>query len=570
MQKLIHRKSIILALALMAGAAPRAVLRAADGDVSADNLVLTMGETTYRIPHIELKGATLSAAELASLFSGDEQAIDARLARLSAKSLLIPSMTTESRTGGGITRSAYQSVTAEGLVAGRIATARTAASEETVEKADGASERYHWGASVSKGIDLRQLVHLALAARADPAEALKPVIDEESVESLTLEDKREKLTVTTGPIKITGVRGRAFASAPGKLIERLDRYDPEKPDADPALFRDLIDALASLDVATIEFRDVAVAGKDEPADKPYSIKIGRISAGKIANATVGDFAIENFSLSSSDGGTASLKRFAIRDARIASFLENAYPQIGRIEAKGFAADLPDEHLNESARMKFSLDGVEANFPDFREVAPTKFTARIDRFVIDLAARGEAPSTAQFLALGYRDLDLSAAVGGEWSEKSQEATFAPIRFEGKDMGVATVNVTFGNVSSAIFSSMPLVSKAAALAASVKGVDATVEGGGLIDRLLAHEAKEQKTSIEKARAEYAKSASRIVAELAGGGEKAKKIAEAVAAYIMKPKRLHVRLSSPKGIGALDALAKRPAQLLESVDVEATAER
>jgi hypothetical protein len=139
-----------------------------------------------------------------------------------------------------------------------------------------------------------------------------------------------------------------------------------------------------------------------------------------------------------------------------------------------------------------------------------------------------------------------------------------------MGAATLKVTFGNVSGAVFSSMALVSKAAALVASVKSVELTVEGGGLVDRLLSLEAKQQKSGVDKARAEYAKGADLAVAAVLGGGDKAKKIADAVSAYIMKPRRLMVRLESQKGVNAADALLRKPAEILEGMEVEAVVDR
>ncbi|WP_442754352.1 hypothetical protein ACNHKD_15345 [Methylocystis sp. JAN1] len=575
MQKLAHRSAGAARLSsFAAGAAallaPFAVPRAAESTVVLDNLTLAIGQTTWRIPHLELAGATLTTAELADLFKGDEKAVDGRLARLSAKNLVIPSLTAESKVGDETQRTEYRDVRAADIRAGRIASLRAAGAEQTFEKANGGSERYLWGASLAKGVDLRQLVHMALAVRVDPQEALKPLVEEESVESLTLEDKGARLTVTTGRIAATGVKGRALSSPATQLLERLQKYDPDKPEADPALQKDLVDALASIDVASFEIRDLMASGKGEPAEKPYTTKVGRIAASRIAGATVGDFSLDDFSMQSSDGGVIAFRRFALRDARLASFIDNPIPLIGHIGIKGLDGDLPDAHLGEASRMKFSLAGAEADFMNFREIAPTRFSARVDNLSIDLAARGEAPSTAQFLALGYRNLDFSAALAGEWREKTQEAVFAPLRFEGKDMGAATLDVTFGDVSSAVFSAMPVVARAAALASSVKSVALTVEGGGLVDRVLALEARKDKQPLEKARADYAKSAAIVTASLLGGGEKARKVADAVSAYIMAPKRLHVRLASAKGINALDVMGKNFSDLFEGIDVEATADK
>lgn len=570
MQKLVHRNgmaALALRLGFGLGAAlfPLAVLQAAEGDVVLDDLVFTLGASTYRIPHLELKGATLPPAELSALFTGDEKTIDARLARLSARSLTVPSLIVESRAGATVERSDYRDVVAQDVANGRIALARAAGAEQTVEKPEGGSGRYLWGASVAKGIDLRQFVHLALAAVPDPVEAIKPLIDEESVESLSFEEKGERFSVRTGRLAVSGVKGRASAVRLSQLLERLD-----KPAPDPTTLGDLVGALAAFEAAALEARDVTASGKGEPAEKPYVIRIGRVSAKKIADAALGDVAADDFSLVSSDGGKIALKHFALRDAQLSSLVDAPYPRLGRIEMKGLDADLPDARLGEPARMKFRLDGGEAEFANYREIAPTKFSMRMDRLAIDLAARGEAPSTAQFIALGYRDLEFSAAFAGEWREKTQEAVFSPIHVQGKDMGAATLGATFGNVSSAVFSPMTIVSRAAALAASLKAVDLTVEGGGLLDRILAAEAKAAKTPLEKARADYAKAAGDAVAALGGGGEKARRIGDAVAAYVLAPKRLHLRLDAGKGINALDAFAKKPGDLLESVEVEATVER
>ncbi|WP_424361778.1 hypothetical protein [Methylocystis parvus] len=573
MQQLVHRSAASARLFWFAACAAAlftaAAAPASESNIALDNLTLTVGQTTYRIPHLELSGSTLTAAELADLFKGDEKAVDGRIARFSAKSLVIPSVTTESASTGATERRQYRDVRAEDIRAGRIGAVRIAGVEQTVERANGGSVE-RWGPTLAKGVDLRQLAHIALAVRVDPQEALKPLAEEESVDSVTFEDKAERLTITTGRITMTGVKGRALASPATQLLERLEKYDPDKPGSDPTLPKDLVDAMSSFDIDSFDIRDIAAIGKGEPVEKPYSTKIARIAASRIAGATVGDLSLDGLSMQSSDGGVIALKHFGLRDARLASFVDNPIPLIGHIEAKGLEGDLPDPRMGEASRMKFSLAGVEADCKDVREIAPTKFSARMDGLSIDLAARGEAPSTAQFLALGYRNLDFSAALAGEWREKTQEAVFAPLRLEGKDMGAATFGVTFGDVSSAVFSTMPIVAKAAALASSLKSVSVTVEGGGLVDRVLALEAKQDKKPMEKARADYARSAAAVATALLGGGEKARKVGDALSAYIMNPKRLHVRLVSAKGINALDVMGKNFSDLFEGVEVEATADK
>lgn len=563
-----------LAVVLSAGLAAAALLQVAswatEEKIALDNLILTVGATTYRIPHVEIEGSSLPPAELARLFDGDEAAIDARLSRFSAKRVSAPSVTTESREGGAIETGGFREMLFENIAAGRVGAARAAGGEEKVESASGGAERYVWGRLSSKGADLRQIIHVALSTRKDKSEAAKPLIDEETIESTSFENKRDNLTVTTGRITLLGAKGRALPTPPRKLFARFDKADFQKDGEDKALARDLIEALAAFEAASMEVREIVGVGKGAPAERPYNFKIGRVAAIRLANATVGDIAIEDFVLNSSDEGRIALRRFGLRDLQLATLVESAYPRLGHIEFKGLDADLPDPKTGDAARMKFRLENAEGDFANYRENMPTKFSTRLDKLAIDLAPRGDATSTAQFVALGYRDLGFSAVSDGEWSEKTLDFVFAPTRVEGKDMGAIDIALTLGNVSSAAFSPVTIVSRAAMLGISAKSLDVTLTGNGLVDRLLALEAKQQKTTIAKARADYSKSAAGAVMALAGAGEKTKRIADAVEAYILAPKRLHVRLTAQKGVNALDALAKRPGDILESIEVETSADR
>ncbi|WP_051013489.1 hypothetical protein [Methylocystis sp. SC2] len=567
------RKSLAVgvatSLSLMSFAAPSP--GAGEKPLTLDNLVITLGATTYRIPHIEIEGASLPLTELTTLFLSGDGNVAARLARISARRIAVPAMSSESRNESNIERAAYRKLLFENVVSGRAATVRGDGGEETIESTKGGVQRVSWGASVARGVDLAELARLALSARGEANEPLKPLIEEEIVESSRLEDASGDLVLTTGRLKIEGVRGRALRTPAGKLAERFEKLDPAKPENDPALMRDVLDALQSFEAAAIEVDDVVAAGKGEPAGKPFTAKIARAGMRKVAGAGAGEMFFDDFSLAASDGGHLSIKRFALNELRLAPVLEGAaYPKLARIEARGVAADLPDSKTSEPSRMKFSVENASATFDNFLASTPTKFSGHVDNFVVDLSARGETQTTSHFLALGYRELAVSGLAAGEWREKTSEAALEPVAIDAKNMGVAHLTALFGNVSSAAFSSSPLISRAAMLTTSIKSIDLTLEGDGLVDRVLALEAKEQKTSVEKARADYAKAAAAAITTLGGPGANARRIADAVSAYIERPKRLRLRFAAPKGVNAIDVLARKPSEILESLDVEASADR
>lgn len=560
---------VVTSLSLASFSAP--TQSAGEKPLALDNVVFTLGATTYRIPHIEIEGANLPWAELATLLLSGDTNVAARLARISAKRIAVPAMSSESRNDSRVERAAYRKLLFENVVSGRAATVRADGGEETIESAKGGVQRISWSASEAKGVDLVELARIALSTGSEADAPLKPLVEEEVVESARLEDASANFIVTTGRLKIVGVRGRALQAPVGKLIERFGKLVPAKPGDNAALMHDLLAALQSFEAASIDVDDVVETGKGEPAGKPFTSKIARFGMRKVAGAGAGEMFFDNFSLAASDGGNLSVKRFALNELQLSPVLqEGAYPKFARVDINGVLADLPDPKTSETSRIKFSVENASASFGNFLKTTPTKFSGRVDDFIIDLAARGETQTTAHFLALGYRELALSGVVAGEWREKASEAALEPIAIDAKNMGAARLSALFGNVSSAAFSPSPVISRAATLTTSVKSVDLTLEGNDLVDRVLALEAKEQKTSVEKARADYAKAAATAITTLGGNGANARRVADAVSAYIEKPKRLHLRFVAPKGVNALDALTRKPSEILESLEVEASADK
>ena len=374
-QGFLMRKSlaigVVTSLSLMSFAAPSP--GAGEKPLTLDNLVITLGATTYRIPHIEIEGASLPAMELAALFLSGDGNVAARLARISARRIAVPSMSSESRKDSNIERAAYRKLLFETVVSGRAATMRGDGGEETIESAKGGVQRVSWGASVAKGVDLAELARLALSTRGEANEPLKPLIEEEIVESSRLEDASANLVLTTGRLKIEGVRGRALRTPAGKLIERFAKLDPAKSEDDPALRRDVLDALQSFEAAAIDADDVVAIGKGEPAGKPFTAKIAHAGLRKVAGAGAGEMFFDDFSLAASDGGHLSVKRFALNDVQLAPVLEGAaYPKLARIEVRGVAADIPDSKdqrtvANEIQRRERQRDVRQFSWHDADEI-----------------------------------------------------------------------------------------------------------------------------------------------------------------------------------------------------------
>lgn len=556
------------AVAPLFAAAPALV--AAEAPVALENLVLDLGPAVYRIPRLEAAGTSLSAADAARLFDrGDPAPLAERLARLSAARVTIPELVGETKAGGVTQRLVYRDVIIENLVAGRAATLRAAALEQTAERAGGPRMEARYGAMTVKGADFKQIIHVVADARADEKEIPKPVEEEALVENAVFAIPDAKLEIRVGRASASNVKARALLDPLPRLFERLPAPGAgASAQEGTAAALALLDALGAVEIGAIEMRDVALAGVAMPVNKPYSIKFARAALEKFAGSVAGDAVIEGFEMTAADGGAIKARRLAVKGFDPRPMIQNAErpaPRLDRIELSDIEGDLPDAKTSDFSRVKFKAALASADFANYREGLPAKISARLDHLAIDLAARGETPATAQFLALGYRDVDLSVALDAEWRETEQEFALAKLRIDSKDMGALSLAATLGGVSSAVFSTNFIVSKAGALAASVKRVEATVESGGLIARLLEAQAKAEGAGLEKLRADYARDLEAAISALLGGGEKGRLIGAAAGRHVADPRPLCITLTAPGGVNALDLLAKRPAEILEETQID-----
>ena len=328
-------------------------------------------------------------------------------------------------------------------------------------------------------------------------------------------------------------------------------------------------ALGAMELGAFGARDVVVTGRGAPGEKPYAVKFGRLTLDKIAGGKAREASIEDFALDSADGGHVALRRLSLRGLDFNALLapgEARTSRLDRAEAEGVVPDLPD--AGPDGRVKFEIGALGADFANYREGVPTKFAARLDRLKADLAARGESPAAHSFTALGYRDIALSGEIAGVWREEARAFEIEGARVDAKDMGAVTLQAAFGNVGASVFSPSPIVARAAMLTATVTRLEATVEGGGLIERMLAQDAKSSGGDVAKLRADYARDAGAVINASLEDSEKARRIGEAVTKFLNHPTRLRIKLTSPKGVGALDLGLKRPGEILNELEVEAEA--
>ncbi len=542
------------------------------GNVAVDDIAIDFKDISVRIPRLVAEGTPLTAREIAGVFkAGDVQSLDGRLARFSASSLSIPEIRIQFQSGGRETKLVYRDVSFENIVAGQAGAMRAAALDEVLSGAGGGPTEAHFSGIVVKNVDLRQIAHVALTPRTDQKETPKPLEAEASIESGSVIFPDADLSLRFGRVSAAGLRARALAEPPLRLMETPST---EQSDASvelgTATALTVVDALGSFEAGTLEARDLSLSGLSAPEKKPFRVTIGSAALTRLANGASEEGKIWNFSLDSADGGHVAFRYLAAQGLDLAKLLAPGERRLWMFKSAQIAdlsADLPDSSTD--GRMIFKIGAFETELGNFHEGLPTKVMARVDHFNLDIAARGAIPTTAQFIALGYKNIEMSGNLNADWRDQSQEAAIEAMRIVAKDMGSIELAATFGNVSGSVFSPSPFISRSAMLGMSFKSLEATLEGRDLIERLLAQEAKASGADVAKLRKAYARDAAAMISARLDNGDKARRLADAAGKFIEGAKKLRVKLIAPRGVGALEPLFKKPGDLLNQMEVEAVAE-
>ena len=160
----------VLLVALVAGLAAQA-----DTSAPREGLVVEFGGMVFSIPRLTVEGGTLTAADLARLADPkDKTPLDERLARITAKRIVIPEIRGESKAGERVTRLLYRNVVLEDIASGRVGALRAASLAQRAKGAAGAVEARYANLS-ARGVDPRQLAHVLAFARENDKEEARTV-----------------------------------------------------------------------------------------------------------------------------------------------------------------------------------------------------------------------------------------------------------------------------------------------------------------------------------------------------------------------------------------------------------
>jgi hypothetical protein len=311
------------------------------------------------------------------------------------------------------------------------------------------------------------------------------------------------------------------------------------------------------------------------------------------NAKIEELSFAGFSTGTSDGVHVELGTLAFRGfdmsatrtrLRVAS-TDNAQP-LDEAKPREFMPNLRDFSLSGfeyrgasaggaivagSGRGAVRIGKIEMHGSEFLDGMPTALTARMDGLSFDVSPTSADDTLRTIAGLGYSRVDVGSRIDAAWKQSAQELAVNDVSVAANGMGGLKLQGSLTNVSKDLFAPEPAVAQAAALSALVKNVDLTVTDQGLLNRLIANEAKRSGRTVDAVRSEWVTAAAVGIPGALGDAPAGRTLGSAVSKFIASPKVLHITLNAPNGVGAAEAMlfSQDPQAFLKRINVQASAD-
>jgi hypothetical protein len=580
-------------------------------DFQLDNLKLEFGSFVMSIPKLEVKGTPLDREGFVAIVQNASESPATRLARLNAAEISAPTLTMEQTFGAQKQVTTYRNVRFNEISEGRIG--RGSSSDASI-KSVGAPTGPMTGELKGmrfEGFDLVQIAKVFGEKAAAGTDApLQTVLARFEQDGFSF-DLGEAGKMSSGKATMRQVKARQASEPLGELLARItvlgeeadkarrNLNSKEEPSVTEARDRKMLVAMLELfnavDYGSGEVRDVVMALKPPPKPgakaEALDMRFARVAFGEDTPEKTG-FVLEGLAFEAGEAkGTLALLGYfgfsyegVIKELRAALAagsdiatldFRKFIPKLGTVRMSGLQVQAPQEAKPgrpAAPPMQIGLGGFELKAADQINGIPTAMSLTLDKITFPVVESPSNPSAKDLIAMGYRNLDLSAKLDLAWQESSQQLAIRTLSLSGVNMLRLDATGTLGNIGKEVFSGDVALAQVALLGATAKTVEFKLQNLGLAEKLIENEARKSKRKVEDVRREYGMMASLGLAAILGPSEGAKTLANAVARFVAKPGTLTVQATAkaPTGLGLADVIALGdPTEIFGKIDIKANAE-
>ena len=548
---------------------------AAPGSVSADNVVVTSGPTTYRIKHIEMAGTSLSNGDLAALLDATTPgSLEVRLRRFKAAAIVIPEVAADDPTAGSERHGLVKQILLANVSAGKAAAG--SAAETTFAIKDGQEAiNGRTGAIEAAGLDLAQVAHVLSTTRVDDNEPILPLYDTLVVNALDVANVTRNSRISMTSLKQTAGKGRALKTDISAAGAAATQAGPTVPtDAKSAALFD--DVAHSFVVGSLEVNDLA-SHNDSP-DGATSFVASEVAIQDFADRKIGGMTVRGFRLDSPDAkfalATLDVGPFVIPPPQVSSAVAATSKTMvppGKLEMGGVDVDVisrQKEKPDTATEIRFKVGHIGFASDGHPNEIPPKALFAFDGLSFDVPPN--SASTQALYDMGYRNVNLSGTIASAYDADNQDLKVRDLSVDGANMGSIGLSLHLLNVTKGLLSSNQQIATASAMSVLAKAVDLKIANAGLFQKAIELKARRDGMTVADER-DFGVDffANKLPASL-NDNAGAKTIGDAVAKFIADPRNLHISIESKEGLGVASmGLLTDPGALLDTLDIHASAD-
>jgi hypothetical protein len=547
---------------------------------------------TIIVPTVEVTESNIDAETLKAILNGDIGAHADELAGLTAKSIVIPEFTVRSagpdgKGGTAVASFVYKDFRLEDVRNGVAAELSTAG----MTSADAGGGALTYGKTTASNLDIGAVLAIygyGAAAKGEQRES-RLISSHSDIESVSFAGPAAHCTL--GKTEIGAVRVRPGTFPLEKILAMAQDLNGQGRTPDPkdvsTFFLTYFKFLHGLSSEPASIAGLKCSGKGEN-DRPFEVAIGPISIGAFGGTAFppvtihdikvsvaqGKFGLANFVLKKIDFSVAMTAIEAAGDAVDETwFKANGRKLIPAFEGLAFSGldiDAPPP-AGSTDPIRAAIGDFDLTLSDYVNGIPTEVASSLHHFAAALPKKGDA-NIEQLRALGIEKVDVGYELSGAWDEAAQTIGIDKLLLTGVDLGTVSASGLLGNATSDLFTDDASKAEAAAAAMTLRGLNIDVQNDGLADRLFTLTAAQQGKDVTAYKTSISGMAQGTILAVFGGTEGAKKLADAVGAFIAGAKQLsiEVKAKDEDGIGLPDLMMiqEDPTAISDKIDVNGSA--
>lgn len=271
---------------------------------------------------------------------------------------------------------------------------------------------------------------------------------------------------------------------------------------------------------------------------------GTATTGDDSEPLIGSATIERLESNPPGGTRLSIQKISLGDVRVAAGGQRLFPgALGALEFTDIRLSLPPRGADAPAtEARVRSIAIGADKPTGDDI-PTRYRLRIDALAIPLAPGDKTPYIQNLRGLGLEELALSAALEGNWSEKSREMKLDRLGVDVAKLGSIAFAGAFANVSPEAFTETGAAAQAEWGKALVRRLGVIIRNDGLYERATERYARATGRPVEEIRKSVTLQATETVRQTIGSAPD-QTVANAVTQFLANPKTLSVSIAPKAG--------------------------